>query len=59
MTNEFNIKDMNFTELLDKGWFEIETKPKSFKEDLMVEVEDKKRKGRYILSYIILIIKLS
>jgi len=46
MTNEFNIKDMNITELLDKGWFEIETKPKSFKEDLMMEVEDKKKKTR-------------
>ncbi|KAL6620895.1 hypothetical protein U3516DRAFT_627533 [Neocallimastix sp. 'constans'] len=44
MTNEFKIKNMNFNELLEKGWFEIESKPKSFKEDLMVEVEDKKRK---------------
>jgi len=51
MTNEFNIKDMNITELLDKGWFEIETKPKSFKEDLMMEVEDKKRKSRYFFFY--------
>eukprot|EP00833_Pecoramyces_ruminatium_P004606 jgi/Orpsp1_1/1178638/evm.model.c7180000066176.1 len=44
MTNEFKIKEMNFNELLEKGWFEIESKPKSFKEDIMVEVEDKKRK---------------
>jgi len=51
MTNEFKIKNMNFNELLEKGWFEIESKPKSFKEDLMVEVEDKKRKTRYFFFF--------